>query len=114
MSLRALLVRVPSAAGLAAGAVLLLRPEGPLTRLTPEYPRQRRWVVRLLGVRLVAQHAAVLAAPDPAVRRAAAAVDLVHAATMVPLLRSPRYGRAARISGALAAGYGVLGLRAGR
>jgi hypothetical protein len=114
VSLRALVVRVPSAAGLAAGAVLVLRPEGALTRLAPEYPRQRRWVVRLLGARLVAQHAAVLAAPRPAVLRAAAAVDLLHAATMLPLLRSPRYGRAARLSGGLAAGYGVWGIRRGR
>ncbi len=102
-------VRVPAVAGLAAGAVLLARPEEALRRLAPEYPRERRWVVRLLGARLVAQHAAVLVAPRPGVLRAAAATDLLHAATMVPLLRSPRYGRAARISGAVAAGYGVWG-----
>ena len=100
-----------SAAGVAAGAVLLTRPESALARLAPEYPRERRWVVRLLGARLVAQHAAVLAAPRPAVLRAAAATDLLHAATMLPLLRSPRYGRAARVSGALAAAYGVWGIR---
>jgi hypothetical protein len=64
-------------------------------------------VVRLLGARLVGQHAAVLVAPRPPVLRLAAGIDLLHAATMVPLLRSPRYGRAARISGAAAAAYGV-------
>jgi hypothetical protein len=106
--------RAPSAAGLAAGALLLLRPEAALARLAPEYPRQRRWVVRLLGARLVAQHAAVLAAPRPGVVRASAAVDLLHAATMVPLLRSARYGRAARISGGLAAAYGAWGVTRGR
>ncbi len=114
MTSRALPVRVPAAAGLAAGAVLLARPEAALRRLAPEYPRERRWVVRLLGARLVAQHAAVLVAPRPGVRRAAAATDLLHAATMVPLLRSPRYGRAARISGAVAAGYGAWGALRGR
>lgn len=109
-----LLVRVLSAAGLAAGTLLLIRPESALTRLAPEYPTERLWVVRLLGARLVGQHAAVLAAPRPAVLRAAAAVDLLHAASMVPLLRSRRYGRAARISGGLAAAYGIWGVRRGR
>jgi hypothetical protein len=107
MSDRAVLRRVPAAGGVVAGLVLLVGPEPALRRLAPEFPREQRWVARLLGARLVAQHAAVLAAPRPAVLRAAAAVDLLHAATMVPLLRSPRYGRAARVSGAVAAGYGV-------
>ena len=107
MTTRTLLARIPSAAGLTAGAVLLARPESALIRLAPEYPRERRWVVRLLGARLVAQHAAVLAAPRRAVLRAASGTDLLHAATMLPLLRSSRYGRAARISGGLAAAYGT-------
>ena len=107
MSARDVLVRTAAGAGLAAGAVLLVRPEQALARLAPGYPRDRRWVVRLLGARLLAQHAAVLAAPRPVVLRAAAVVDLLHAATMLPLVRSPRYGRAARISGAVAAGYGA-------
>ena len=110
MDIGSLLVRGPSAAGLALGALLLARPESALTRVAPEYPLERRWVVRLLGARLVGQHAAVLVAPRPAVVRAAAAVDLLHAATMVPLLRSRRYGRAARISGGLAAAYGAWGV----
>ncbi len=103
----ALLVRVPSVVGVVAGLVLLARPEPALARLAPEFPLERRWIVRLLGARLVAQHAAVLAAPRPPVLRVAAGVDLLHAATMVPLLRSGRYGSAARISGGVAAAYGV-------
>jgi hypothetical protein len=106
--------RVVSVAGLVAGAVLLARPERVLTPLAPEYPGRRRWIVRVLGARLVAQHAAVLAAPTPAVLRASAGADLLHAASMVPLLRSPRYGRAARISAAVAALYGAWGARRGR
>jgi hypothetical protein len=101
------LVQVPAGLGLVAGVVLLARPGALLDRLAPEYPRDRQWVARLLGARLVAQHAAVLVAPRQPVLRAAAAVDLLHAATMLPLLRSPRYGRAARISGAVAAAHGV-------
>ena len=114
MTTRSLLAHVPSAAGLAAGALLLARPENALTRLAPEYPRQRHWVVRLLGARLLAQLAAVLAAPRPAVLRASAATDLVHAASMLPLLGSARYGRAARISGGLAAAYGAWAWAASR
>jgi len=106
-----MVVRTTSAVGVGVGLVLLTRPEDALARLAPEYPRDRRWVVRVLGARLLVQHAAVLAAPRPPVLRAAAAVDLLHAATMAPLLRSPRYGRAARISGAVAAAYGVWAAR---
>ena len=102
-----MLVRTTATAGVAAGLVLLARPEQAVARLAPEYPRDRLWAVRLLGARLVGQHAAVLAVPHAPVLRAAAGIDLLHAATMLPLLRSARYGRAARISGAVAATYGV-------
>ena len=68
--------------------------------------------VRLLGARLVGQHAAVLAVPRPPVLRLAAGLDLLHAATMLPLVGSTRYGRAARISGGVAATYGVWASRA--
>jgi hypothetical protein len=104
---RDVLVRTAAAAGVAAGLVLLSRPEQAVARLAPAYPRDRLWIVRLLGARLVGQHTAVLAVPRAPVLRAAAGVDLLHAATMLPLLRSPRYGRAARISGAVAATYGA-------
>ena len=110
----ALPVRAASAAGLAAGLALLTRPGQVVDRLAPAYPRDRLPIVRLLGARLVGQHAVVLAAPLPRVLRVAAAVDLLHAATMLPLLGSSRYGRAARISGALAAGYGLGALAASR
>ena len=39
--------------------------------------------------------------------RLGSAVDLAHAASMVPFVASPRYGRAARISGGLARGAAV-------
>ena len=107
MNVRAVLVRTAALVGAGAGLVLLVRPEEALARLAPEYPRERRWVVRVLGARLLVQHAAVLAAPRPPVLRASAGVDLLHAATMLPLLGSPRYGRAARVSGAAAAACGV-------
>ena len=81
-------------------------------RLAPALPADRRWLVRALGVRLVVQHGAVLVSPSPALIRAGSAVDLLHAASMVPFVTSPRYGRAARISGGLAAVYAAVALAA--
>jgi hypothetical protein len=49
-------------------------------------------------------------APGRRLVRVSSAVDLLHAASMVPLLASPHYGRAARISGGLAAAYAAAAL----
>jgi hypothetical protein len=100
--------RLLAALGLLWGLSLLLGARPVTAALCPEYPRAQLWVVRVLGARLVAQHAAVLIAPTRPVLRTSSAVDLLHAASMVPLLRSARYGRAARISGATAAAYAAL------
>jgi hypothetical protein len=105
---RRLVTRLLAGAGWAWGLALLLRPRRVVGALCPELPSSRWWVVRVLGARLVAQHALVLAAPERPVVRAATAVDLLHAASMLPLVRSARYGRAARISGAVAAAYAAL------
>ena len=96
--------RLLAALGLAWGAALLARPQRSSTG-RPGVPRERLWVVRVLGARLVAQHAALLVAPEPPVVRLASAVELVHAASMVPVLLLPRYRRAAWISGGIAAAY---------
>jgi hypothetical protein len=45
--------------------------------------------------------------------RAGSAVDLLHAASMVPFAGSTRYGRAARLSGGLAAGYAAVAMAVG-
>ena len=85
------------------GLALLLRPADVVDRLCPEFPRSRLWTARVLGGRLLVQHVLMLAAPDPRVVGAASGVDLLHAASMVPLLRYPRYRRAALVSGGVAA-----------
>jgi hypothetical protein len=95
--------RLLAVLGAGWGLALLLRPEDVVDRLCPEFPRSRRWVARVLGARLVVQHAALLAAPDPRLVGAASGIDLLHAASMVPLLRHPRYRRAALVSGGVAA-----------
>jgi hypothetical protein len=103
------LTRVLASAGFASGIVLVARPQQVVDRLCPALPRTRLWLVRLLGARLLVQHGAVLAFPSARVVRVASGIDLAHAASMLPFVASPRYGRAARISGALAAAYAGLG-----
>jgi hypothetical protein len=107
---RRALTRLLAGLGIGSGMALLARPERIVDAVAPEFPRDRLTLVRLLGVRLVAQHAAVLTAPGAGSVRLGSAVDLVHAATMVPFVASPRYGRAARISGGLAAAYAAVAL----
>lgn len=102
-------MRVMAAAGATVGAVVLTRPQRVLDAVAPEFPRARRWVVRVLGARMLAQHAAVLVRPEPAVVTAGAALDALHAASMLPFLASARYGRAARVSAAVALGSAVAG-----
>jgi hypothetical protein len=99
-----------AALGLVVGAALLARPQSLVDRVAPAFPVTRLWVARVLGVRLLMQHGAVLARPERPVIRASSAVDLLHAATMVPFAASPQYGRAARLSGGLAAGYAAAAL----
>jgi hypothetical protein len=107
---RRTLIRLLSALGVAGGVALLARPQAVVDAAAPAFPRDRVWLVRLLGARLIAQHGVVLAAPDPRLVRLGSAVELLHAASMVPFVASPRYGRAARVSGALAAGSAAVAL----
>ncbi len=102
-------MRVLAAAGATAGLALLVRPQRVVDVLAPEFPPERRWLVRALGARVLAQDAAVLLRPEPAVVATGAAVDLLHALSMLPFLRSTRYGRAARVSGAVSAVAAVAG-----
>jgi hypothetical protein len=102
------LTRLLAGSGVAVGLALLARPRQVVDAVAPAFPRNRLWIVRVLGARLVAQHAVVAVAPETPVVRAASAVDLLHAASMVPLLASARYRRAALVSGGAAAAYAAL------
>ena len=104
------LTRLLAGVGAASGVALLARPQRVVDAIAPTFPGERLWLVRALGARLLAQHGAVLAVPDRALVRLGSAVDLVHAASMVPFVASPGYGRAARVSGAIAAGYAATAL----
>lgn len=106
------LTRLLAGLGAVSGLALLTRAQRVVDRLCPEFPHDRVWLVRVLGVRLLLQHGAVLVLPDPTLVRAGSAVDLLHAASMVPFAASARYGRAARISGTLAAAYAGVAMAA--
>ena len=101
--------RGQAAVGAAVGLALLTRPNQVLDALAPAFPRRRTWLVHALGARMLVQHAVVLVRPRPGVVTAGAALDVLHAASMLPFLGSPRYGRAARISAAVALGSAVAG-----
>ena len=90
------------------GLLLFARPRPIIDALSPELPESKHWVVRVLGARVLAQQAIVLAAPARRHVQAAATVDMLHAASMVPLLWSPRYRRAALVSGGYAAFYAAM------
>jgi hypothetical protein len=105
---RRAITRLLAGLGVASGVALLTRPQQVVDRLCPEFPRDRVFLARLLGLRMLVQHGAVLVEPHAVLVRASSAVDLLHAATMVPFAASTRYGRAARISGALAASYAAV------
>lgn len=95
--------RLLAAAGVSWGALLLARPRLVTGLLAPEFPRDREWVVRVLGARQIVQDGALFARPTSSMTTVAAAIDGVHALSMLPLLGSARYRRAAAISGAVAA-----------
>ena len=99
--------RVLGAVGGVWGVLLLVRPRPIIGALCPEFPETAEWVARALGARLVVQNVVVLASPTRRHVRAAASVDVLHATSMVPLLWSSRYRRAALISGGYAACYAV-------
>jgi hypothetical protein len=109
------LLRALAATGVAWGGLLLARPRLAAKLLAPEFPADRDWVARVLGARLVVQDTALLLAPTRGAATASAAVDALHAVSMLPWLGSARYRRAAAISGAVAAvGAATAGVLARR
>jgi hypothetical protein len=60
------------------------------------------WVVRMLGVRLLAQGVAELVRPTCRVLLCAAGIDALHAASMIGVAADTRYRRCAIVSAAVA------------
>jgi hypothetical protein len=83
-------------------AALLVRPRGVAAALAGR-PTPPAWLVRLLGARQLVQQLVVLAVPTPAVARVAAAVDGVHALSMLGATAlAPRHRRAELVSAGVA------------
>jgi hypothetical protein len=94
-----------------ANAVLVARPGDVLRAASAPAPRPARRVVRLLGARVVLQQVAVLAVPTRPLVLLGAAVDVLHAASMVgAAVAWPRYRRAAASGAVSASASAVLGL----
>lgn len=92
------------------GATLTLAPVW-LRRLSGVADRPGVRVMRILGARQLVQAALTAARPSPGGLRAGAAVDALHATSMIALaLGDRRRCRAALLSAAGAAGFALAGL----
>ena len=101
--------RVLAAAHSAQAALLLVQPAAVL-RLVADQDVPPSWIVRLLGVRILAQGAAEFVRPRRDVLVLGVVVDLAHAASMVAAATVwPHYRRAALSSAGSAAASAVVG-----
>ena len=99
-------------ARLSLGAAALGRPDLFLCLTHGHDGRGERVTVRILGARYIAQSGAGLGLGRPWVRDADAAIDLIHAATMLALaVVAPRHRRLAVLSAAAALGFAAADLR---
>lgn len=96
-----------------AGLALLARPDDVVRTVAPRSAQPPRWVVRLLGARQLLQAGVIAAVPTRTVLGFSAAIDGLHAASMVPAgLRWPALRRSATVSGGAAAAFAALELAA--
>jgi hypothetical protein len=85
------------------GVALILAPDAVIHLVTGGFPGRRApWVARLLGARHLIQAVVSFLAPLPGVLAAGAAVDAVHAASMVMLAAAGHGARRAALADALA------------
>jgi len=92
----------------ATGAVLLTRPEALVALVSGSGAHPANWIVRVLGARMTAQGCVAVARPRRGLLLAGAAVDALHAASMVLIARAePSYRRPAIASAVAAAVFAV-------
>jgi hypothetical protein len=92
-----------------ANLFLVARPDAVLSAVSVQPPRPPRWVVRLLGARVVLQEVAVITVPTRRLVLGGAAVDGLHAASMaLAAVAWPQYRRVAAISAVTATASAVL------
>jgi hypothetical protein len=97
------------------GLLLLTRPDDVVATLAPRPDRPPRWLVRLLGARLVVQEAVIVVVPTRRVLLLGAATDTLHALSMVAAaFLWPGLRRAASVSAMGAAVSAALELVAAR
>jgi hypothetical protein len=78
--------------------------------LAPDHPQPPTRLVRLLGGRILAQYAVVIAAPDRPVVALSATVDGLHAASMLLAAATmPAYRRVTLISAGVSGAAAVAG-----
>ncbi|SFO70577.1 hypothetical protein SAMN05660464_0649 [Geodermatophilus dictyosporus] len=95
----------------ASGVALLARPRQVVGLVAPDEAEPWLAVVRLLGGRLVVQHALVALRPSRRRVVGGVVVDAVHALSMVPAAALwPGHRRLATVSGAVGAVSAALGL----
>jgi len=95
--------------------LLLCQPERLLRPIVGSAGTVRPGIVRLLGGRLLLQAIWLSVRPTRTVRRLSAAIDLLHAASMLGLaVGAARYRRPAMVSGLIAAGSAGLTLELDR
>lgn len=102
--------RLLAGAHLGQAALLLAQPPGVLRTITGDHGVPPAWIVRVLGVRLLAQAAPEAIRPHRTLLRLGVLVDLVHAASMLAAARIwPRYRRAALASAGSAGASALAG-----
>jgi hypothetical protein len=103
-------VRVSAVERCLIGTLLLARPDTVTALIAADEPQPPAWLVRVLGGRLLTQGLLEYARPHPFVVLAGAAVDSVHAASMIgAAMVWPAYRRTATASAAEATLSAVLG-----
>ena len=96
----------------ATGCGLLLFPESIVSAIEPRGRVDRATVIaaRVLGARHLAEAAVLADRPSPGVLFGGAAIDAIHAASMVAVARlSPTHRRPALASAGSAAGFAAVG-----
>ena len=95
----------------AANLALVLAPDAVVAAVAPGAPAPPRWLVRLLGVRVVLQQMVVLTAPTRRIVLGGVVVDGLHGASMLAAAwRWPQYRRPAAASAVSAVTSAGLGL----
>lgn len=84
------------------GAALTCRPTDVARAVAGKHALPPLWVVRLLGIRLLAQGLVELARPTSGVLSGAAGVDALHAVSMIGVAADARHRRVALVSAAVA------------